>query len=262
MADWLPAIFFGHGNPMNALATNAFTREWRRIGARVGKPRAILAVSAHWYVPETALTAMKEPRTIHDFGGFPQELYQVRYPAPGSPELAERVREILAPVEVAMDESWGLDHGTWSVLKHAYPDADVPIVQLSIDERRPPAFHLELGRKLAPLRSEGVLIVGSGNIVHNLHAYAWGRHMPEPYDWAVRFESRVRSLLDSGEVGPLVEYESLGKDALLSIPTPDHYLPLLYVVGTRGDEDVVTFPVEGVDGGSISMLSVEVSARR
>jgi 4,5-DOPA dioxygenase extradiol len=148
------------------------------------------------------------------------------------------------------------------VLKHAYPDADVPIVQLSIDERRPPAFHLELGRKLAPLRSEGVLIVGSGNIVHNLHAYAWGRHMPEPYDWAVRFESRVRSLLESGEVGPLVEYESLGKDALLSIPTPDHYLPLLYVIGTRDDGDAVTFPVEGVDGGSISMLAVEVSARR
>jgi 4,5-DOPA dioxygenase extradiol len=262
MADRLPAIFFGHGNPMNALTTNAFTQEWRRIGARVGKPRAILAVSAHWYVPETALTAMTAPRTIHDFGGFPQELYQVRYPAPGSPELAERVREILEPVEVAMDESWGLDHGTWSVLKHAYPDADVPIVQLSIDERRPPAFHLELGRKLAPLRSEGVLIVGSGNIVHNLHAYAWGRHMPEPYDWAVRFESRVRSLLESGEVGPLVEYESLGKDALLSIPTPDHYLPLLYVIGTRVDGDAVTFPVEGVDGGSISMLAVEVSARR
>ncbi|HEV8117910.1 MAG TPA: 4,5-DOPA dioxygenase extradiol [Thermoanaerobaculia bacterium] len=256
MADRLPAIFFGHGNPMNALTTNAFTQEWRRIGARVGKPRAILAVSAHWYVPETALTAMTAPRTIHDFGGFPQELYQVRYPAPGSPELAERVREILEPVEVAMDESWGLDHGTWSVLKHAYPDADVPIVQLSIDERRPPAFHLELGRKLAPLRSEGVLIVGSGNIVHNLHAYAWGRHMPEPYDWAVRFESRVRSLLESGEVGPLVEYESLGKDALLSIPTPDHYLPLLYVIATRQQGENITFPVEGVDGGSISMLSV------
>ena len=258
MAERLPAVFIGHGNPMNALTVNAFTRKWRSLGERIGKPRAILAVSAHWYVPETAVTAMEAPRTIHDFGGFPRELYQVRYPSPGDTRLAGRIREILAPLEVGLDESWGLDHGTWSVLKHMYPDADVPVVQLSIDERRPGAFHFELGRALAPLRAENVLIVGSGNVVHNLHAYAWGQHMPEPYDWAVRFEGLVRSLLLAGETRPLIEYETLGKDALLSVPTPDHYLPFLYVIGTRQPGDAVTFPVEGVDGGSISMLAVEV----
>ena len=259
MAERLPAIFFGHGNPMNALLDNGFTRAWRAIGQRIGKPKAVLAVSAHWYAPGTAVTVSESPRTIHDFGGFPRELYQVRYPAPGSVELARRVREILAPVEVFFDDSWGLDHGAWSVLRHVYPEADVPVVQLSIDETRPAAFHLELGKRLALLRSEGVLILGSGNIVHNLHAYAWGQHLQDAYDWAVRFESRAKELLAAGENGPLVEYESLGRDALLAIPTPDHYLPLLYVIGTRQSEDVVTFPVEGVDGGSISMLAVEVA---
>jgi 4,5-DOPA dioxygenase extradiol len=259
MAERLPAIFFGHGNPMNALLRNRFTEGWRRIGERVGKPRAILAVSAHWYVTETAVTAMAAPRTIHDFGGFPKELYQARYPAPGSVELARRVAEILAPLDVAFDDEWGLDHGTWSVLTHVYPDADVPVVQLSIHESKPPHFHLDVGRRLAPLRDESVLIVGSGNLVHNLHAYAWGQHMPEPYDWAVRFENVVKKLLVKGETGPLVEYETLGRDALLSIPTPDHYLPLLYVIGAQQSGDAVTFPVEGVDGGSISMLTVEVA---
>jgi 4,5-DOPA dioxygenase extradiol len=159
---------------------------------------------------------------------------------------------------VTLDNSWGLDHGTWSVLTHVYPSADVPIVQLSIDERQPPAFHYEIGRRLAPLRAEGVLIVGSGNLVHNLHAYAWGRHMPDPYDWAIRFETDAKSLIVAGDHKPLVDYESLGRDALLAIPTPDHYLPLLYVIGTRQASDAVAFPVEGVDGGSISMLSVRV----
>ena len=247
---------------MNALLRNRFTEEWRRIGERVGKPKAVLAISAHWYVPGTAVTAMEAPRTIHDFGGFPRELYQVRYAAPGSADLARRVGEILSPLDVAMDEAWGLDHGTWSVLTHVYPDADVPVVQLSIDETKPARFHLDVGRLLAPLRDQGVLIVGSGNVVHNLHAYAWGAHMPEPYDWAVRFESVARRLLVDGDTGPLVDYETLGRDALLSIPTPDHYLPLLYVIGTRQPDDAVTFPVEGVDGGSISMLSVEVNTPR
>jgi 4,5-DOPA dioxygenase extradiol len=168
------------------------------------------------------------------------------------------VQRLLAPIPVALDESWGLDHGTWSVLKHVYPAADVPVVQLAIDETKSAAFHYDVGRRLAPLREEGVLIVGSGNLVHNLHTYAWGRHMPEPYDWAVRFEDQARRLMLANEPKPLVEYETLGKDALLSIPTPDHYLPLVYVLGTRRDEDTVTFPVEGVDGGSISMLTVEL----
>lgn len=260
MSDILPAIFFGHGNPMNALMQNAYTEAWRRIGEETPRPRAILAISAHWFVPGTGVTISTAPRTIHDFGGFPRELYQVRYPAPGDPALARRVQALLDPLPVTLDDTWGLDHGTWSVLTHVYPAADVPIVQLSIDETRPAAFHYDIGRRLAPLRGEGVLIVGSGNLVHNLHAYAWGRHMPDPYDWAVRFEEEAKGLLVGGEHTRLVDYESLGREALLSIPTPDHYLPLLYVIGTRQSSDPITFPVSGVDGGSISMLSVRVGA--
>jgi 4,5-DOPA dioxygenase extradiol len=259
MAERLPAIFFGHGNPMNAVSSNAYTEAWRRLGAEAPRPRAILCVSAHWYLPGTAVTVGTAPRTIHDFGGFPRELYQVQYPAPGDPDLARRIQRLLAPLPVALDDSWGLDHGTWSVLCHAYPAADVPVVQLSIDETQPPTFHYEVGAKLAPLRSEGVLVVGSGNIVHNLHAYAWGRHVPQPFDWAVRFETKAKDLLLMGEHRPLVDYESLGRDALLSIPTPDHYLPLLYVLGTRQSGDNVDFPVQGIDGGSVSMLAVRLA---
>jgi 4,5-DOPA dioxygenase extradiol len=258
MSDVLPAIFFGHGNPLNALLNNQYTEGWRRIGEQILKPKAILAISAHWFVPETGVTISTAPRTIHDFGGFPHELYQVRYPAPGDPELARRVQQMLAPVPVTLDDLWGLDHGTWSVLRHVYPGADIPIVQLSIDEAQPASFHYEIGRKLAPLREEGVLIVGSGNLVHNLHTYAWGKHMADPYDWAVRFENDAKALLLAGDHKPLVQYESMGPEALLSIPTPDHYLPLLYVNGTRQRGETVTFPVEGVDGGSISMLCVQV----
>ena len=258
MAEVLPAIFFGHGNPMNAVRNNDYTEGWRRVGESTARPKAILSISAHWFIPGTGVTISTAPRTIHDFGGFPRELYQVRYPALGDPALARRVQKLLAPLPVTLDDSWGLDHGTWSVLRHAYPAADVPVVQLSIDEAQPPSFHFEIGRKLALLRGEGVLIVGSGTLVHNLHAYAWGQHMPEPYDWATRFETEAKGLLLAGETRPLIEYETLGREALLSIPTPDHYLPLLYVIGTRQQGDLVTFPVEGVDGGSISMLSVQV----
>ena len=257
-AGLIPAIFFGHGNPMNAVTSNTWTEGWRRIGEQVTRPKVILSISAHWYAPGTGVTVSTAPRTIHDFGGFPAELYRVRYPAPGDPVLASRVQGLLAPLDVALDDSWGLDHGTWSVLKHAWPAADVPVVQLSIDESRPAAFHFDVGGRLAPLRDEGVLIIGSGNLVHNLHAYAWGRHARDPYDWAVRFESAARDFMLAGDFEPLVNYEALGKDALLSIPTPDHYLPLLYVLGCRQQGDGIGFPVEGVDGGSISMLSVQV----
>lgn len=258
MTEFMPAVFFGHGNPMNAVGSNAWTDGWARIGGQMTRPKSILSVSAHWYGPGTGVTVSTAPRTIHDFGGFPAELYQVQYPAPGDPALAHRVRDLLAPSDVVLDDSWGLDHGSWSVLKHAFPAADVPVVQLSIDETKPPSFHFEVGRLLAPLRAEGVLIVGSGNLVHNLHAYAWGRHSPDPYDWAVRFESTARKLMLAGDYGPLIDYEALGKDALLSIPTPDHYLPLLYVLGSQRQGESIRFPVEGVDGGSISMLSVQV----
>lgn len=258
MSTSVPAIFLGHGNPMNALQSNAYTEAWSRMGKSLPRPRAILSISAHWFVPQTGVTVTTAPRTIHDFGGFPRELYQVNYPAPGDPQLARRVQKLLAPVAVNLDESWGLDHGTWSVLCHVYPQADIPVVQLSIDETQPAAFHYEIGRRLAPLRGEGVLIVGSGNLVHNLHAYAWGRHPADPFDWAVRFEQQVREMLRAGEHTPLIEYEKLGRDAILSIPTPDHYLPLLYAVATRQQREQITFPVEGVDGGSISMLAVQV----
>jgi 4,5-DOPA dioxygenase extradiol len=254
----MPAIFFGHGNPMNALELNRYSSAWAALGKAIPRPRAILSISAHWYVPGTWVTAMETPRTIHDFGGFPAELFRVTYPAPGDPALARRIQSLLAPLDVGLDGRWGLDHGTWSVLCHAFPGADVPVVQLSLDETQPAAFHYGIGKRLAPLRDEGVLVIGSGNLVHNLHTYAWGRHPVEPFDWAVRFEDRARGLLSADNMEPLIAYESLGRDALLSVPTPEHYLPLLTIAGLRGEGDAVGFPIEGVDGGSISMLTVTV----
>ena len=254
----MPAVFFGHGNPMNALASNRYTEAWRGLGLALPRPKAVLAISAHWYVPQTGVTVSTSPRTIHDFGGFPSELYQVKYPAPGDTALARRVQELLSPLPVRLDESWGLDHGTWSVLCHVYPQADVPVVQLSIDRTKPPAFHFELGQRLAPLRDEGVLIAGSGNLVHNLRAYAWGREVAEPYDWALRFEAEAKQAIEARDFNPLIAYDQLGPDAALSIPTPDHYLPLLYVLAAAQQRDPVSFPIDGIDGGSISMLAVQV----
>jgi 4,5-DOPA dioxygenase extradiol len=258
MTNPMPAIFFGHGNPMNALDHNAWTEAWATIGKDIPRPRAVLCVSAHWYLPATSVTAMPAPRTIHDFGGFPPKLFEVEYPAPGDPELASRVQELLAPLSVNLDKRWGLDHGTWSVLCHVFPNADVPVVQLSIDETQPAEFHYEIAKRLTSLRDEGVLIVGSGNLVHNLHAYGWGRRQIKPFDWAVRFEGRARELLLAYHHDPLIAYETLGRDASLSVPTPDHYLPLLYVMAQQREGDEVSFPVEGFDGGSISMLSVKI----
>jgi 4,5-DOPA dioxygenase extradiol len=255
----MPAIFFGHGNPMNAIAPNPYANKWHAIGRGVSKPKAILAISAHWYVENTAVTVSANPRTIHDFGGFPRALYEVQYPAPGDPQLARRVHDLVAPyTPVTLDDNWGLDHGTWSVLRQMFPEADVPVVQLSIDETQPSQVHYEIGKLLRPLRDEDVLVIGSGNVVHNLHAFAWGGHPAQPFDWAVRFENRVRELVLAGEQEPLIGYESLGRDALLSVPTPEHYLPLLYILGMRGESDTATFPVEGVDGGSVSMLCVDL----
>jgi len=258
MADLMPVIFFGHGNPMNALLKNAYTESWAAIGNSIPRPKAVFAISAHWYIPACAVTANKYPRTIHDFGGFPEELYQVKYPASGNPELALLAKDLMAPLTVSLDESWGLDHGTWAVLRHVFPDADIPVVQLSIDKRRPPQFHYDMGNRLAQLREEGILIIGSGNIVHNLQAYAWDNHGVYPFDWAVRFEKHARELLLKGNYSALINYERIGRDAMLSVPTPDHYLPLLYVLALRRENDPITFPVQGIDGGSISMLTIQI----
>jgi 4,5-DOPA dioxygenase extradiol len=251
MAKPMPAIFFGHGNPMNTLLDNGYTKGWAAIGTNIPRPKAVLCVSAHWYIPATSVTAMPSPQTIHDFGGFPQELYDIEYPAPGDPDLARRVRALLALLPVELDERWGLDHGTWSVLRHVFPEADVPIVQLSINETQPAAFHHKIGKQLAPLRDERILIIGSGNLVHNLHAYAWGQRRVGPFDWAVSFEKQARELLLAGTNGPLIEYEKLGRDAMLSVPT-------LYVIALRRNGETLSFPIEGFDGGSISMLAVQI----
>ena len=254
----MPAIFVGHGSPMNAVLKNSYSQGWSNIGASVPRPRAVLAISAHWYIPGCAVTVSSAPRTIHDFGGFPDELYQMQYPAPGSAELARRIKDMLSPVPVRLDGSWGLDHGTWSVLTHVFPKADIPVVQLSIDESQPPQFHYDMGKRLAGLREEGILIIGSGSLVHNLQAYAWDAKKSKPYDWAARFENQVRMCLLDRSDERLINYEDFGRDAVLSAPTPDHYLPLLYVLGLRGKNDAVSFPVEGIDGGSVSMLAVQI----
>lgn len=259
MAERIPALFVGHGNPMNALLVNPYTQQWAAIGTTIPRPKAILSISAHWYIEDAAVTVSTAPRTIHDFGGFPRELYQVQYPAPGDPDLPERIQELLSPVPVRREDNWGLDHGTWSVLRHIYPKADIPVVQLSIDGTQPASFHHEIGKRLAPLREEGVLILGSGNVVHNLHTYSWGRRVAEAYPWANSFEMRVRELLLAENHRPLINYETeLGAEAELAVPTPDHYLPLLYVAGTRAPHENLRFPVEGVDGGSVSMLAIQV----
>jgi 4,5-DOPA dioxygenase extradiol len=257
-AQMMPVLFIGHGNPMNALQDNAWTRAWKTIGKRIERPRAVLAVSAHWYVRGTRVTAEEHPKTIHDFGGFPAELSRVEYPAPGDSALAARLQNLLLPTQVTAATDWGLDHGTWSVLAHVFPSADVPVMQLSIDRTQPPAFHYALGKRLMALREEGVLILGSGNLVHNLEAYAWGDHRAAPYDWAVSFEEQVKQLVVSRNHQPLLDYGTLGTDALLSVPTAEHYLPLLYVLGLQREKDAVAFPVSGVDGGSISMLAIRI----
>jgi 4,5-DOPA dioxygenase extradiol len=258
--DRMPVVFFGHGSPMNTLDRNQYTEAWRRVGESIPTPKAILCVSAHWYTEGTAVTAMSRPKTIHDFYGFPQALFEVQYPASGDPKLASRVRELLAPLDVGLDESWGLDHGTWSVLKHAYPKADVPVLQLSIDGTRPAKFHYETGRRLAPLRDEGILVAGSGNVVHNLRLMR--RDGGQGFDWAVRFNERIREALATRDHRTLVDFEKLGEDARLSVPTPEHYLPLLYVAGLQGADESMAFPVDGYDLGSISMLTAAVGLPR
>lgn len=252
----MPVLFVGHGNPMNSISDNPYTRSWAALGKALPRPRAILAISAHWYIPETSVTVMHPPRTIHDFYGFPDELFQVEYPAAGDPELAERVADMLSPDRVTLDQEWGIDHGTWSVLRHVYPQANVPVIQLSLDFRKAPEEHFRLGQKLSELREDGVLVIGSGNIVHNISGFNWRNPAVAPPGWAVDFEEWNRDKLLTGETTALIDYLATGDIATLSAPTPDHYLPLLYLAALQEQSDQVSFPVEGFDGGTMSMLSV------
>ncbi|MBP2168327.1 4,5-DOPA dioxygenase extradiol [Erwinia toletana] len=255
----MPALFLGHGSPMNVLEENIYTETWRKLGETLPRPQAIVAVSAHWYTRGTAVTAMEKPRTIHDFGGFPQALFDTRYPAPGSPALAQQIAELLSPVDVQLDQEWGFDHGSWGVLIKMYPDADIPVVQLSVDGTKPPAYHFALGRKLAALRDQGVMIVASGNVVHNLRMVKW-QGAAGAYPWAESFNQYVRDNLSwegAVEEHPLVNFMD-HEGAALSNPTPEHYLPLLYVLGARAQGEAVSIPVDGIEMASLSMLSVQV----
>ncbi len=246
---------------MNALEQNRYTEAWRRIADSMPRPKAILMISAHWYIPGIAVTAMERPETIHDFGGFPQALFEMQYPAPGDPDLARRVAEMLQPIPVILDQQWGLDHGTWSVLAHAYPNADVPVVQLSLDRTKPFEFHYELGRRLAALRKEGVLIAASGNVVHNLRHFILGAQtgiVDAVDNPAARFENEVKQRIVTNDMENLIHYNTLGPDAHFSVPTPEHYLPLLYVLGARQPDEAILFPIDGIQGGAISMLCVQV----
>jgi 4,5-DOPA dioxygenase extradiol len=256
----MPSVFLGHGTPLNALADNRWTQTWARVGREIGRPKAIVAISGHWCTHGVGVTAMEWPPTIHDFGGFPQALFDIRYPAPGDPRLAERICALLAPVPVVLDrQSGGLDHGTWSVLSKAYPAANIPVIQLSIDLTQPPQFHFDLGAKLSPLRDEGVLILGSGNVVHNLMVF---RRYDDDfgYDWAQRFNDYIRDKLLAHDFSAVVNYTTTGKDAAMSVPTPDHYYPLLYVAGAAGD-DRATIESDGVFQASMSMLSVSFGSK-
>jgi 4,5-DOPA dioxygenase extradiol len=258
-SDRMPVLFLGHGSPMNAIDDNAWSRGFQAIGAALPRPAAILSISAHWYVGATLLTANEAPPTIHDFGGFPRALFEVQYPARGSVDLAARVAALLASRRAALSGDWGLDHGTWSVLRHLRPAADVPVVQLSIDRRLPPAEHLAIGRALAPLRDQGVLVMGSGNVTHNLHHAMrnLGRPgVPTP-DWAARFDRDVAAALEQHD-GPALAQLVATDDGRQSHPSIDHYLPLLYAVGAASADDPVSFPVTGWDAGSLSMRSVKL----
>ncbi len=252
----MPAVFIGHGTPFNALQSNRFTQAWSKYGQHLPRPTAILAISAHWYIGATAATAMPEPPTVHDFYGFPRQMYEISYPAPGAPELVATLQELVAPVWLESDTgAWGLDHGTWTVLKHMFPAADIPVVQLSIDGRQPPRYHLELGKRLAPLRDRGVLVMGSGNIVHNLRLMDRSRQGEGP-EWAARYDTMIQQYVQAGDDEALVEYER-HPDSDLAIPTPDHYLPLLYAAGIRQNDDACNVIVDGLDLACVSMTSIE-----
>ncbi len=251
----MPVLFIGHGSPMNAIESNQYTKSWRHLGERLPRPKAILSISAHWYTRGTHVTAMERPQTLHDFRGFPPSLYECEYPAPGAPELARKMSGLLEPLDIGLSGDWGLDHGTWSVLMQMYPRAEIPTLQLSIDATKPAEFHYQLGQNLRPLRDEGVLILASGNVVHNLGLLRWEANA-EPYDWASAFNDRVRNALADGDHGSVIHFEDSGAEARLSAPSDEHFLPLLYILGASDRDDKVEFPCDGIELGAISMLSV------
>ncbi|MBD8489932.1 4,5-DOPA dioxygenase extradiol [Echinicola sp. CAU 1574] len=254
----MPVLFIGHGSPMNGIESNTFNDYWSRLGQEIPTPKAVLVISAHWLSKGTRITAMDFPKTIHDFGGFPQALFDVQYPAPGDPDLAEFTANQVQSTKIDLDHEWGLDHGTWTVVRHMYPAANIPVLQLSIDYYQSPKYHYELARELYQLRKKGVLIIGSGNMVHNLRMVAWNK-LNEPeygYDWAIEMNDTFKSLILEGDHSALIQYERLGKSAQLAIPTPDHYIPLLYILGLKGSQDEPQFFNDKVVGGSLTMTSV------
>jgi len=251
----MPALFIGHGSPMNAIEDNEFSRTWAEWGRSLPTPKAILCISAHWQTIGTEITAMEKPRTIHDFYGFPQALFDIDYPALGSPVLAEHIRAIMKQTPIKLNDDWGLDHGCWSVLCHLFPDADIPVMQLSMASNRTPEWHYELGKALRWLRNEGVLIIGSGNIVHNLSKLVWN---DSALDWALAFEQRIKQLIIQHDHQAIIQYQQLGSYAQLAVPTPEHFLPLLYILGLQEDDEQIEFFNEKTTLGAISMLSLQV----
>jgi 4,5-DOPA dioxygenase extradiol len=256
----MPVLFLGHGSPMNAIEENQFVTGFRNLAKTLPQPNAILCISAHWFTKGTKVTAMKMPRTIHDFGGFPKALFDVEYPAKGSLELAIETKQLLTPVEVELDEHWGLDHGAWSVIKHLYPEANVPVIQLSIDYTKSGQYHFELAQKLSALRTKGILIVGSGNIVHNLRLVDFQNFDKDNYgyDWAIEARSRINDYLLDGNFQPLIDFEKQSKAFQLAIPTPEHYLPLIYTLGLKGKSEELSLFNDKLLAGSLSMTSVKI----
>jgi 4,5-DOPA dioxygenase extradiol len=256
----MPVLFLGHGSPMNAIEENQFVTGFRDLAKTLPKPNAILCISAHWFTNGTKVTAMEIPRTIHDFGGFPQELFDVQYPAKGSPKLANATQELLLPTEVELDQHWGLDHGAWSVIKHLYPDADIPVIQMSIDYTKSGQYHFELAKKLNALRTKGILIVGSGNIIHNLRMVDFRNINTDNYgyDWAIEARSNINDYLLDGNFQPLIDFEKQSKAFQLSIPTPEHYLPLIYTMGLKGKSEELSLFNDKLVAGSLSMTSVKI----
>lgn len=257
--DRMPLLFLGHGSPMNAIEENVFVKGFREIGKEIQKPKAILCISAHWETRGTYVTAMGNPRTIHDFGGFPQALFDVQYPAPGSPDLANETKQMVQKTEIGLDQKWGLDHGSWSVIKHLYPNADVPVIQMSLDYTKPAQYHFELAKELSALRKKGVLIVGSGNMIHNLRMIAFDKVEGEPYayDWAIEVNEKMKSSILNEDFQTLIDHDKQGKAFKLAIPTPEHYLPLIYTLALKDKYDITTLFNDQPIGGSLSMTSVK-----